>query len=117
MKYKSIVFIIPVIVLLYFSVQVITLNDDFKVLEKIRSDPQITYTYIKLEKIETMAGVSDTLIHDPRFGFTLFVRQFVAYRDPPDTTPLKENSRIIGYVDMNLKVWYVGEFRGDQVIL
>jgi len=117
MKNKLILLIISVIILLYFSAQVIMLNDDFRVLEKIRSDPQITYTHIKLEKIETMAGVSDTLMHDPRFSFTFFVRQFTAYRDPPDTTPLKENSRIMGYVDMNLKVWYIGEFPGDAVIL
>ena len=97
--------------------QVITLNDDSKVLEKIRNDPQITYTHIKLEKIETMAEVSDTLMHDPRFSFTLFVRQFTVFKDPPDTTPLKENSRIWGYVDMNLKVWYICELRGDALFL
>ena len=103
--------------LFHFSLQTINLNDDTKVLEKIRNDPRITYQYIKLEKIETMAGISDTLMHDPKFSFTLLVRQFTAFRDSPDTTPLKDNSRIMGYIDMNLKVWYVGEFQGDGVIL
>lgn len=111
MKSKSIVIIILVILLLYFSIQVININDDFKVLEKIRKDPRIIYTYIELGKIKTMAGVSDTLMHHPSFGFTEFVRQFVAYRDHPDTTPLEENRRIWGYVDMNLKIWYIGKFR------
>jgi len=117
MKSKSIVIIILVIVLLYFSVKVIILYDDSKVLEKIRNDPRITYTYIELGKIETMAGVSDLLMHHPSFDFTLFVRQFVAYRDPPDTTLPMENRRILGYVDMNLKVWYIGEMRGDALII
>jgi hypothetical protein len=106
-----------VVILSSISLQIINLNDDAKVLEKIRNDPRITYHYIKLEKIETMAGISDTLQHDHGFSFTLLVRQFTAFRDPPDTTPLKDNSRVMGYVDMNLKVWYIGEFQGDGVIL
>jgi len=117
MKPKSILLSLLAAAILYFSAQVIMLSDDSRVLERIRSDPRITYTHIKLEKIETMAGVSDTLMHDPKFSFTFFVRQFTAYRDPPDTTPLKENSRIMGYVDMNLNVWYIVEFPGDAVIL
>ena len=117
MKPKSILFAVLATALLYFSAQVLMLSDDSRVLERIRSDPRITYTHIKLERIETMAGVSDTLMHDPKFSFTLFVRQFTAYRDSPDTTPLRENSRIMGYVDMNLNVWYIGEFPGDTVIL
>ena len=114
---KSISILVLVSLMLYFSYQFILLSDDSRVLEAIRSDPRVPYQYIMLFDVETMGGVRDTLSFDYGFEYTFFLRQFEAYRDSPDTTLASENRKIIGYVDMNLKVWYIAELRGDEILV
>ena len=101
------------------------LNNNATILELVRSNKNVTYTYIKLYP----AGESVTWqIHFPASStfwpgykgpehYTKYIRTFEAFQYPPDTTLPKENRKIIGFVDSNLRVWTWAELRGDEFII
>jgi len=110
-KYKKyLVFIIPILVCIFFGYKYVILNNDHLLVEMINNDQRIYYHNVRVYPIEFIGQLS---MHINSQELTLFNRVFEVYRDPPDSTDPLLNRKIVGFVNWDLKIIIIGEWRAD----
>jgi hypothetical protein len=110
---SSIIFFTIVGVFLYYR-EFGVLVDDQKLIEAIKSNPEVNYPFIELGGIRPQTDYQNPLIY-PDYSHlpSYWVRSFRAWEYPRDSVKPSENNKIIGLIDDRLRITIIARMRGD----
>jgi hypothetical protein len=89
------------------------LEDDQRVIEAIKADSRVNYSYIELGAIYIQMTFQNPTVYPPFTPLPGFwVRMFTAWQYPRDSVALGDNMRIVGLVDDGFRVTIIARMSG-----